>query len=346
VNRTVEETSSREESEHQRQAKTPPSGSLVLPGAVAYPVLQFGGSLALGNALLAVLSVVAAYCLCVYLYYGITGLVYYSRMKTVVAGALVAGGAGIVSAGPGQPTYCLANLAMLFLGGGLVGSLVSRGKPPVVAYAAGVAVLVVLGLVAYLPLWPLLMESFRELSGEAIDQLEAAWSAGGMAADRTEEALLSLKRISASAARLIPGVMIMSAVVQFSVGFLLFYARSVEDSSAVRSVLKFTSWRVPFGVAPLVMIVIIIRLLGGESLKLIADNAVLILSVYYCLGGIALIEFYLKRMSVPAAVRILFYVFLTFTGIVGYAITAILGFVDSFADWRKEPEAEIDLKKQ
>jgi uncharacterized protein YybS (DUF2232 family) len=81
--------------------------------------------------------------------------------------------------------------------------------------------------------------------------------------------------------------------------------------------------------------VVSLRLLGGESAKLVADNCILLLSITYAVGGLALMEFYMKRLGLSLLFRILFYIFLTLTWLIGFLVSAVLGFIDSFADWRR-----------
>jgi uncharacterized protein YybS (DUF2232 family) len=88
-------------------------------------------------------------------------------------------------------------------------------------------------------------------------------------------------------------------------------------------------------------------LVGGETIQLVADNVLAILAVYYSIAGLTLIEYYMNKLSLPPLLRISFYLMLFVTQFFSFLAAAalfvtliLLGFVDSFADWRsKEPEA-------
>ncbi len=58
-------------------------------------------------------------------------------------------------------------------------------------------------------------------------------------------------------------------------------------------------------------------------------------SIFYCLTGLALMEFLLRRLQLSRLMKILFYLFLFISQFVGFFAAALLGLIDSFADWRK-----------
>ena len=133
---------------------------------------------------------------------------------------------------------------------------------------------------------------------------------------------------------------------QFSLGFLIFSYLMGRRYSRKRLWIPFSNWRVPFAFTPLLAVVIIARLVGNEALQLVADNVLVILAVYYSIAGLALIEYYMSKLSLPPLLRISFYLMLFVTQFWSFMAAAVLfvtlillGFVDGFADWRKrEPE--------
>ena len=108
----------------------------------------------------------------------------------------------------------------------------------------------------------------------------------------------------------------------------------------------FSRWKVPFSVTPVFLVAAVGRLAGGDIITLVADNVLLVLSIYYCVGGLALLEYGLKRFKMPMFVKIVFYIMLTLSGVLGYVAIVLVGFVDSFADWRKVNESPIELKTE
>ena len=87
-------------------------------------------------------------------------------------------------------------------------------------------------------------------------------------------------------------------------------------------------------------------MVGGETITLVADNVLLAMSIYYCVGGLALLAHGLKRFKLPLFVKVMFYIMLTLSGVLGYIVIVLVGFIDSFADWRKVNEPPIELKTE
>ena len=77
---------------------------------------------------------------------------------------------------------------------------------------------------------------------------------------------------------------------------------------------------------------------------LVADNLLLILAVFYSVTGIALMEFFMKKFYVSMLGRILIYILLFLSHVIGFALLAFLGFVDSFYDWRRKYPLPLDIK--
>ena len=48
----------------------------------------------------------------------------------------------------------------------------------------------------------------------------------------------------------------------------------------------------------------------------------------------------------PAFVKVIFYIMLLLSGVLGYVAIVLVGFIDSFADWRKVNEPPIELKTE
>ncbi|MFQ6008511.1 MAG: DUF2232 domain-containing protein, partial [Candidatus Zixiibacteriota bacterium] len=115
---------------------------------------------------------------------------------------------------------------------------------------------------------------------------------------------------------------------------------SGEARSSVSRV-PFIYWKVPFGLTLPLIITILMRLLGGEQLKIIADNVLVILSVYYCIAGLAFMEYHLRKLHLSRLMKVLFYILLFLTQLAGFFIAVLIGFIDSYADWRQIKTREV-----
>ncbi len=104
----------------------------------------------------------------------------------------------------------------------------------------------------------------------------------------------------------------------------------------------FVQWKAPFWLAVAVIIAAAMRIVGGETLKLIADNALVGLGVIYAVMGMSLIESFLRRMHFGVIGRLFVYVTLFLAQIVGLVVIALLGLIDSHVDWRARAQRSVD----
>jgi len=102
-------------------------------------------------------------------------------------------------------------------------------------------------------------------------------------------------------------------------------------------------WLIPLAVALLFV------LFGGQALKLIGENLLVILVHLFAFLGICLVDFYFKRINIPAPVRLLIYLFILIAVVVAIPILAIVGIADSRFDFRKiahsNEESEVKDKE-
>jgi hypothetical protein len=150
------------------------------------------------------------------------------------------------------------------------------------------------------------------------------------------------------ASRIMPAVIMLAAATQFTIGYMLFLAWIDRNHLAPRQMEPFHYWKMPFGVAAVVVSLAVARMLDYRSVSVIADNWLTILVVFYTVTGLSLLEFALRKMHLTVPRRAVFYVamvllpffelWLVGTIWVSSAISLLVvlaGFVDSFVDWRK-----------
>lgn len=108
--------------------------------------------------------------------------------------------------------------------------------------------------------------------------------------------------------------------------------------------INFANWRVPFMVTPVLLLAMAFQVVGGGTLKLIGSNMLVILAVYYGVTGLALIEYYLKRLQLSLGMKFMFYLLMFLTQMVGFIMAAFLGFLDSFFHWRLRTEMRAEAE--
>lgn len=236
---------------------------------------------------------------------------------------------------------------MILFGGVITGRMMADGKPVDRVYIlAGLAVAAFF-TAQFSSLWGPMMRMMTEDLPAILTQMETLYGSLGVGAEAAQDALAQSEKMFTAVTRIIPALTVLGALMQFSLGFLVFSYVMGRRYTLLHYWIPFSSWRVPFAVTPLLVLAILARLLGNETYQLVADNVLAILAVYYSIAGLALIEYYMNKLSLSPLLRISFYMMLFVTQFWSFLAAAamfgmliLLGFVDGFADWRKkEPEA-------
>ena len=308
--------------------------------------LKYGLALQAGSLPLSLLVLVVAYVLTVYLYRvviesALTGP-HWPLWAATCAGMI----AGAAVCPPEQTLSMLANTLMLSGSAIVVGWRLRAGDSALRLFAWGTLVVLVGGAVMFAPQWRQQMELFAMLGRESAETLRQSLLNMGYQPEAATANADVIARLGYAVSRLLPAVTLMNLVAQFTVGFLWFLARGLPAERSVALLKPFSLWKVPFALTPLLVAAALGRLLGNNTVILVADNVIMALSLFYCVGGLALVTHVFARLKAPLFVKILFYVMLALTGLLGYLFTVLLGFVDSFADWRKISARSIELDKK
>lgn len=251
-----------------------------------------------------------------------TWLLWGSLLAAVVAGYLSGGMANI---------WATLTVWSMFLFGGVIAGRMNLGRFDQSRIYLISAIAVALFFTAWqLPHWPEMMKLWKQWY-----QLISQGSAGLLKLiGATQESLNRSQMEYDQVVRLIPAITILSVLVQFSVAYMMFLIHISRLQMGPFRLEPFRNWKMPFTVAPLVLVVMLGHFFGTETVTLVADNILMILSVYYCLTGLSLVEYLFDRYKMSWLVRTVFYIALILSFAVGYIATVVIGFIDSFADWR------------
>lgn len=275
-----------------------------------------------------------SYGLIIYLFFGISRMSFEGRNRIMWIGGLVATAMSLALSGFASTWVTCTGWAVLLGAGFVVGRMTHDGQRPGRIYIAGVAIVAALSLAQWLPLLADVMEVSRESLATMTENARPGLLASGYTTEQTERLLTEFGSMLEAILRLMPAAILLSVMGQFTIGFLLF-SRWLGSRDSSHHLAQFSHWKMPFMFTPVLMLAIILRLLGGDDLRLVADNSLAILAVFYCVTGLALVEHVLRRARTTRFVKVLFYVLLFFTQVLGFVVTAVLGFIDSFVDWRK-----------
>lgn len=288
-----------------------------------------------------------AYLLSIYLYYGIARLAYSGHNYLLWGGAVLAFIAGYLISGLAMLWPLLTIWSMILFASVIVGRLSAAGRNQCRVYLISLLVAIGFALAYLLPQMSMQIEALTASSQAFVDWMRQGLVAAGYGEDAVRENLEGVQVFSQAVVKLLPAILVLSAILPFSVGFLIFNFHLDKGSYRGRTVMPFALWKVPFGVMPVLVAAILLRILGGGTLITVADNILAFLAFYYMLTGLALIEYNLRKF-LPTYLRVTFYVaffVFQFAGLyVALAmafIVAFLGFVDSFADWRKVQQLSL-----
>ena len=312
-----------------------PAAGLVLAGMLLYQLIGFV-LVRLSNSMpLILLATTIAYILAIFLYYGLACLAYRSQNKMLWLGGAAALAVSLALTGFDDSLTITGVWAMLVITAAATGYAARTGYGGLKIYLTGLGVIFFFNLVLYLPQWPEMIKMMNAEILKPIADFKAYMISAGYDPSLADDYAFKLKRMFELVIRLIPAAMFMGTVTQFSIGLIVFFSRGVDTYMTDRLLPAFHYWKMPFGFIALVIVSVLMRVLGGNILQLVADNLLLILAVYYCLTGLALGEYVIKRIRMSTFMRVLYYISLLFSSVYGFIIFALLGFIDSFKDWRK-----------
>jgi len=303
---------------------------LVLP---VYAYLTFSGgsgTVTFATTVVATLAYVAS----VFAYFAVSRMAFAGQTAPIWVSAALACLIGVVYVGSAQLWMVFTGVSMVVLGGYVVGRLSAAGQSQGKVFVIATIVVGAIAAAQYSVLWSDLMKYAGMVSEEALENIRPTMKSLGYAEKDIGPGIEQSRAFMNAVIRVLPSFTVLATVAQFTVGYLWFAIWASRKWPQYGINAGYVNWRVPFGFTPVVIVAIVARLLGGDTVRLVADNVLVALSVYYAVCGLSLIEFYLKRLKISVFVKILFYVMLFFTQLVGFVAAAILGFVDSFTNWR------------
>ena len=325
------------------------TGWQIWPAAAAlvlYPLLKYGVAFRLPLSVWTFLAIVASYVLVIYLIRSIGGAVYYGGLRPILAASAVALVAGWIVCHPLQRVMMTAEMVMISGAAITVGARVRNGDSGSKAYLYGALAIIAGGIAMYAAQWGQLMTIFQTAGRETVESLTANLTAfrissrGGSGVRRSDErrggrhgptgpgghdrkhGRRSFRSVSSGSWR-----------------------AAFRPRSRRRCSLRFPAGVCPFALTTVVIAAALGRILGGPTLQLIADNMFMALAICYCVGGLSVLAYAANRLKLPIVVRILFYIAMLLTGLIGFSLVVLLGFFDSFADWRKLSGQSIELDK-
>lgn len=218
----------------------------------------------------------------------------------------------------------------------ILGMLISRGSKAGWSFAAATGLMALFMLVMYLQRSEVLIDLIDQINRSA-ENLFAGTAVGSYDADTIERFIDQARFMTRVLVRLLPAMMILSGIAQLFAAFLATDWYYTSRDSYFPGFGPFVYWKVPEKALYLLGVVLIVRLMIGGTAQAAADNIAFMAMIVYVVCGLALIEYALRRLRLPAVVRILFYLGMgvLLIQVFGLIVTAIAGMFDSYFDFRK-----------
>lgn len=285
-----------------------------------------------------------AYFLAIYLYYGIARMALGNRNVLLWSGAVAAFVVGYMLSGLDGLWSLLTGFTMIVCGGVVVGRLSLSGHHQHRIYLIGALVVSAFAIAQSAPWWQEMMDTMRDMSDGLMGQMQENLVSMGYGADAVRKSLDGTGKMFRVLVRLVPSMTVLGAVLPFSVGFIIFNLRLDQQRLGNKSLAPFVLWKMPFASIPILIGALLLRILGSETLSLAADNIIAVLTLFYSVAGLALMEFYLRKLNFSTALKVLFYIVFFLTQLIGFLVAAFLGLIDSFVDWRKVQQLSLEKK--
>jgi uncharacterized protein YybS (DUF2232 family) len=299
-----------------------------------YTILNYGWLEKTSSHPLAILLSGVLYVVAVYLIYGIaclayrkhTYLLWISGVGAFVVGYLFTGLSGLWS--------LLTGWSMILFTGTIVGRLTLKKTNQKKVFFVSVIAIIVFALTKFYPQLINYLEASEEFVKSLIADIEVYLATGNYSSSESAQVMDSARKVFYMIGRIMPALIVLNVIMQFSFGYLVFIYVIGRYELKEQLLAPFKYWKMPFMVMLFLLVAIPMRLFGDEPFIIIADNIIAFLTVFYSVTGLALIEYYLRAFKLSRLMRILFYLMIFFSQMIGFLAAALLGFIDSFTNWR------------
>ena len=298
-----------------RQDITPILGFSCLPLLLVFPVTLFVPVL---NYMISLAAIFAA------LYLAI------NKMDILLAIGLL-GSLGVLLSVHGLKPWMVSFWAIATVPGAVLGRSIAFGVTPRKAFFAAMAISVVLSLLFFYLIREPFSESMDSLRGWMLSVIGAWDTSDAFKADLAD----SFGSLFSMTKRLAPAFMALHGVTLLFIGWLILKMVMDMMRKFHPGLGSFIYWKMPPLFIYIAGLFFLVRLIGPDLLKVIADNALLFLGFFYALFGFAVIEFFLKKVRLSLILKVLFYLGFVFLQLPGLIMAAMIGLFDSYFDFRK-----------
>lgn len=260
-------------------------------GMVIYAVLMAMGLSDQLPAWFGLLIAPVMFCLTIYLWYSIARMTFLHKTSWLCGAAVLSVCLSFMLTGGAYLWVILTAWGVLLFAPVLTGKMTATGNRQRTIFILAMTVLMIFAAAQYWPLWYEVLNSASESRQVLVDQAEQQLRAMGESPENTRRTLEAFGRFVDLVIRLAPVETLLGAVMQFTVAYILFVRWVDRNHSVPPQYESYIYWKMPFELTPILIVTIVVRLFGGEWVKLVADNVLVFLTVFYVVMGLSLIEF-------------------------------------------------------
>ncbi|MCJ7507854.1 MAG: YybS family protein [candidate division Zixibacteria bacterium] len=228
---------------------------------------------------------------------------------------------------------CLLPALLLSLG------LRYKRSPGLVIFLAIIPHLVILGLT--IVHYGDMVFIFKDQLGEIAQKIAGLLEIFGINAIVLQTKIFSIFDILA---QLIFGFQLLSSWVEV---FLIYFFIQLIGDKLGWDMIKLTPfglWHSQEGFAWVALLSLVLFLVGGKLFEIVSKNIALVFGFWYTVVGVSISEWFFRKSKVNAWIKILFYVFVLVTQILSFVLLSLLGFFDSWLDFRKLGKKSLSNK--
>lgn len=236
----------------------------------------------------------------------------------------------LVSLLSGPGLLLLGVWGMIIIPGTILGRFMGAGYSPVRAFLAAMLVSSLISVIIFLMEKEIIFQTL-----DFIPRLIPTGIGGGGAATSGNDLIDWTMKMISILKRLMPSMMALSGVAQLFLGALVLMLFLRSAGEFVPSFGNFVFWKMPYNYIFLTGICIMMRLIGTEMIKIVADNLLLYIGIFYAVFGFSVFEYYFRRIKLSLFLRVLFYIGFALLQFPGLILAAGVGVFDSYFDFRK-----------
>ena len=216
-------------------------------------------------------------------------------------------------------------LPSLILGSGLK----YRKRPDLVIFSAAIPQLAILGLwvVHYSEMAYFLGFQLQDMTAQIADQARGWGMDIGFLVEKAGP-------LSDLLSQLFFGFQFLSGLFEIFLVYLLIGLLAGKLGWNMVKLPPFYRWRSEQSLAWVFLLSSVLFLVGGEFFEIVSKNILLVLGFWYAVLGFSISEWFLRESKASGS-RIGFYIFMVLTQILSFVLLLLVGFFDSWLDFRK-----------